>query len=440
MKLSKKRKVEMIGLVLILSSSTELIAQELTISAELRPRTEYRSGYGSPLEESASPGVFTTQRTRLSTIFKNSYLKTNLTIQDSRTFGESATTSEASTSSGALSVYEAWADIVLLPGGSITIGRQALGYDDNRLFSSPNWSNTGTAHDAAVFKYQLENNFIANLGMAYNNDKAISRETLYSGVTQYRYMGYLWLVKNITSALSISAIGLDEGIQDQQIDASGKTTYSSKINMYHRYTTGGNLKFSSSTNPFSCLATGYFQFGKTTATKDLNASLIALKMNYKINSVITPTVGFDLYSGDDGKNATKSKAFNWLYGAAHSFNGYMDYWTPSLPTQGLLDIYAQIAGAINEKLSYEVGYHIFNTEKEVQYDSKNHGKSLGSELDLKLSYKMNKCVSVEGGWGSYFLSDNSRYLKLKSAEAKCHNPGWAYISLTIRPESLILKL
>jgi len=440
MRLSKKRKVEIIGMILILSNSTGAIAQELTISAELRPRTEYRSGYGSPIEESASPGVFTTQRTRLSASYKSSYLKTNLTFQDSRTFGESAITSEASTSSGALSVYEAWADILLLPGGSVTIGRQALGYDDSRLLSSPNWSNTGTAHDAAVFKYQLEDNFTANLGLAYNNDKAISKETVYSGVTQYRYMGYLWLSKNIISGLSISAIALDEGIQDQKIDANGNITYSSKVNMYHRYTAGGNLKFSNSTNPFSCLVTSYFQFGKTTATKNLNASLIALKMNYKINSIITPTVGFDLYSGDDGKNTTKSNAFNWLYGAAHSFNGYMDYWTPSLPTQGLFDMYGQIAGAISEKFSYEVGYHVFKTEKEVVYQSKNHGKSLGSELDLKLSYKMNKCVSVEGGWGSYFLSDNSRYLKLKSAEAKCHNPGWAYLSLTIRPESFALKL
>lgn len=440
MRLSKKRKVEVIGMILLLSNSAAAVAQELTISAELRPRTEYRNGYSSPVGESSSPGAFTTQRTRLNASFKNNYLKTNFTIQDSRTFGESAITSEASSSSGALSVYEAWADILLMPGGSVTIGRQALAYDDNRLFSQSNWSNTGSAHDAAVFKYQLENNFIGNLGFAYNNDKAISKETTYSGVVKYRYMGYLWLSKKITSGLSVSAIGLDEGIQDQETDASGNITYSSKINMYHRYTTGGNLKFSSSTSPFSCLATAYFQFGKTTATKNLNASLIALKINYKVNPIITPTIGFDLYSGDDGKNTTKSKTFNWLYGGAHSFNGYMDYWTASLPTQGLLDIYGQIAGAISEKLSYEAAYHVFETEKEMQYLSENHGKSLGSELDLKLLYKMNKCVSIEGGWGSYFLSDNSRYLKLKSAEAKCHNPGWAYISLTIKPESFILKL
>ncbi|MFA6872587.1 MAG: alginate export family protein [Bacteroidaceae bacterium] len=440
MRLSKKRKVKAIGIILLLFNSAGAIAQELTISAELRPRTEYRNGYSSPVGESSSPGVFTTQRTRLNASFKNSYLKTYFSVQDSRTFGESAITSEVSSSSGALSVYEAWADILLMPGGSVTIGRQALAYDDNRIFTRSNWSNTGKSHDAAVFKYQLESIFTANLGLTYNNDKEISKEATYSGVTKYRYMGYLWLSKNIISGMSISALALDEGIQKQGTDANGNTTYSSKVDMYHRYTVGGNLKFANAESPFSCLATAYFQFGKTTATKDLNASLIALKMNYKINPITTPTIGFDLYSGSDGKNTTKSKTFNWLYGGTHSFNGYMDYWTGSLPTQGLLDVYGQIAGAINAKLSYEAGYHIFKTEKEMQYLSENHGKSLGSELDLKLSYKINKCVSVEGGWGSYFLSDNSRYLKLKSTEAKSHNPGWAYVSLTIRPESFLLKL
>lgn len=442
MKLFIKGKTDkMVGaMALLLFTTTSTVAQELSMNAELRPRAEYRSGYGSPITDSSSPAGFMLQRSRLGFGFKNAYLKTNFTIQDSRTYGEAGVNSEAVSSSGSLSVYEAWADILLIPGGSVAIGRQALKYDDNRIFSAANWSNTGTAHDVVVFKYELENSFTGNLGFAYNNDKAISKETMYSAATKYRYMGYLWISKPLTPGLLFTALALDEGIQKTTTDASGTTTYSSKVDMYHRYTAGGNLKYQNPSCPFDFLATAYFQFGKTTATKNLNASLLALKMNYKLTPAFIGTLGADLYSGDDGKDTSKSKTFNWLYGAPHSFNGYMDYWTASLPTQGLVDYYGQVAGNLTKKFSYEVGYHLFDTAKEVEYSSAKHGKSLGSELDIKLSYKMNSCVSVEGGWGTYFLSDNSRYLKLKAADAKSRTPNWAYISLTIKPDVFKIKL
>ncbi|WP_321331974.1 alginate export family protein [uncultured Bacteroides sp.] len=438
--LKSKTDKMIVGIALLLSATTEVMAQELSINAELRPRAEYRSGYSTPITDAVSPGGFILQRTRLGFEFKNAYMKTHLTLQDARTFGESAITSEPAASSGALSIYEAWAEVVLIPGGTVKIGRQTLAYDDNRLFSASNWSNTGKAHDAVVFKYELDNNFTGHLGFAYNNDKAISKETVYSGVATYRYMGYLWISKSLSTGLSLSAIMLDEGMQKTSTDNSGNITYSTKVDMYHRYTAGGNLKFLTPSCPFNFLATAYFQFGKTTATKDLNASLLALKANYTFRPAITATAGIDLYSGDEGKSATKSKTFNWLYGGPHSFNGSMDYWTASLPTTGLMDTHVQVAGKLTPKFAYELRYHVFNTAKEMEYSNEKQGKSLGSELDLKLSYKMNSSVAVEGGWSTYFLSDNSRYLKLKSADAKSRTPNWAYISLTIRPEVFKIKL
>ncbi|WP_071146743.1 alginate export family protein [Bacteroides ihuae] len=436
---SKTDKV-IIAVSLLFIATTVAEAQELSINAELRPRAEYRSGYSTPITDAVSPGGFMLQRTRLGFEFKNAYVKTHLTLQDARTFGESSITSEAAASSGALSVYEAWAEVVLIPGGTVTIGRQTLAYDDNRLFSASNWSNTGKAHDAVLFKYQLDDSFAGHLAFAYNNDKAISKETVYSGLATYRYMGLLWMSKKLSEGLLLSATLLDEGIQDKTTNADGTTTYSSKVDMYHRYTTGGNLKFLEKGCPFDFLATAYFQFGKTTATKDLNASLFALKANYSFHPAIKATLGVDLYSGDDGKDATKSKTFNWLYGGPHSFNGSMDYWTASLPTAGLMDTYAGISGKLTPKLSYDVQCHVFKTAKELEYSNEKHGKSLGSDLDLKLSYKMNSSVAVEGGWSTYFLSDNSRYLKLKSADAKSRTPNWAYVSLTIKPEAFKIKL
>ncbi len=430
----------MTAVALLFLATTLASAQELSINAELRPRAEYRSGYSTPITDAISPGGFMLQRTRLGFEFQNAYMKTHLTIQDARTFGESAITSEPVAPSGALSVYEAWAEVVLIPGGTVTIGRQTFKYDDYRLFSASNWSNTGKAHDAVLFKYQLDDSFKGHLAFAYNNDKAISKETVYSGAATYRYMGMLWMSKKLSEGLLLSAILLDEGMQNKTTNAEGTTTYGSKVDMYHRYTTGGNLKYLKKGCPFDFLATAYFQFGKTTATKDLNASLFALKANYTFHPSIKATLGIDLYSGDDGKNARKSKTFNWLYGGPHCFNGSMDYWSASLPVAGLMDTYAGLSGKVTPKLSYDVQCHVFHTAKELEYNNTKQGKSLGSDLDLKLCYKMNPSVLIEGGWSTYFLSDNSRYLKLKSADAKSRTPNWAYISLSIKPETFKIKL
>ncbi len=426
--------------ILFLFASITLYAQELYIGLELRPRAEYRSGYGSPITCKEDPGGFMLQRTRLMLGYKNSVLKTGVTIQDSRTFGEAGTNSEPVNTSGTLSIQEAWAKLLLIPGASVTIGRQALKYDDKRIFSDANWSNTGTSHDLVLFSYELESLLTANLGLAYNNDKAISKESIYSGSTKYRYLGYLWISKPIGANWLISALAMDEGIQHTKTDpVTGNLTYDKTVDMYHRYITGGNIKFLNKNLPFDLFATAYFQFGKATASKDIHSYLLALKMNYTCSPKLIITIGSDLYSGDDGKDEQMIKTFQWLYGAPHSFNGTMDYWIAPMPKQGLIDVYGQVAGLVNRKLGYELCYHVFNTSKEIIRNDAAHGTSLGSEIDFRLTYKMNSWVSLEGGWSSYFLNDNSRYLKTNSANTDTHAPGWAYLMLTIKTDQFKLK-
>ena len=175
--------------VLSLVSATAF-SQTVVIDGEIRPRVEYRDGYSKPLLEANDPGVFTIQRTRLGMTFTSALLTTQITLQDARTYGQNANASADATTG----IYEAWAEMLLAQGGSFKIGRQPLNYDDKRLFSSPAWSNTGTAHDVALFKYNI-NDFQAHLGLAYNNNTLISSETYYNPLSNYRYMGFLWLSK-----------------------------------------------------------------------------------------------------------------------------------------------------------------------------------------------------------------------------------------------------
>ncbi|HEY6915613.1 MAG TPA: alginate export family protein, partial [Paludibacter sp.] len=155
------------------------VGQTVVIDGEIRPRTEYRDGYTKPLLTTNDPGVFTIQRTRLGMTFTSGLLTTQITLQDSRTFGQAANASDVASTG----IYEAWAEMLLVPGGSFKIGRQTLKYDDSRLFSSPPWSNTGTTHDVGIFKYNI-NDFQAHLGFAYNNNSAISSESYYTAMTK----------------------------------------------------------------------------------------------------------------------------------------------------------------------------------------------------------------------------------------------------------------
>jgi hypothetical protein len=408
-------------------------AQTVSVDGEFRPRVEVRDGFGQPLQKANDPLVVTQQRTRLGVSFKTGLLSTKLTIQDARTWGEAPTSSESSTTDASTSIFEAWAEMVLIPGGSLKMGRQTLKLDDGRLFNDPAWSNTGTTHDMALLKYAI-NDFQANAGFAYNNNSAVKYETYYSPVCKYRYMGFLWLNKTFAKDLSLSLIGVDEGVQDTT-GTSGSTSNYKKVNMYHTYTYGGYLSYGSASSPFTASFTYYYQSGKASMTKKMNASFTAVKVGWNPCNAFNLSAGCDLFSGDDNTSDGTQHNFKKLYGTNHGFNGYMEYWTTP-PTQGLGDYYMIASGKATKDLKWEVTGHLFRSMKDVTYATNESGKSLGSELDLKLNYKMNEWATVEGGYSIYFTNKEVKYLKLNKATADIYTPQWCYVMFTITPNYL----
>lgn len=418
-------------LIIALTFTLDLDAQNLVIDGEIRPRTEYRDGFGKPLLTTNDPGVFTIQRTRLGLTFTSGLLTTQITLQDARTYGQAANASDVATTG----IYEAWGEMLLVPGGSFKIGRQALNYDDKRLFSSPTWSNTGTAHDVGLFKYNI-NDFQAHAGFAYNNNSAISSESYYTAMTKYRYLNFLWLSKDIINGLNISAIVIDEGVQDTTGTKNTTTNYL-KTKLYHAFTYGGNLKFQSDSCPISTLATAYFQGGKSTTGKTLNGMLLALKVDFKIVDFLMTNIGADYLSGDNNSTTDEIQSnFKKLYGADHNFNGVMDYWDNPL-TQGLLDYYVGVSSKIDKNLTLEGAYHVYNTEfAGKNKKSLDFGKELGSEFNFIATYKLNKWATVQAGYCKYFSNNNTFIAKDLVIKAgvipEVRSPQWAYVMFTIK--------
>lgn len=406
-------------------SFTEAFGQT-TLDAEFRPRTEFREGFRKPLVDSLDAGIVTFQRTRFNVDYKGKILNARISLQDARIWGNS----DNKTNLSKIEIYEAWFEYLITSGLSVQMGRQPLKYDDQRLFATSNWSNTGISHDVLILKFNSP--FMqAHYGFAYNNSKdtLLNVAYAYTPKQNYKIMNYAWLSKQIYTGTTLSLIGIYEGFEK-------KTNI--KI-VFPRITYGGNLVYANATSGFGATLTAYLQKGinpgKTFGSgyADLNASFLAAKASYKIIDAITANIGIDYYSGSTSDiNAVKSTSFDRLYGSAHSNNGYMEYFS-TLPTQGLVDYYGGLNTKINPKLSVELIGHLFYLDKYFIYNDVNKEKNMGSEADLVVSYTVSNEIAIQGGYSRHFNSGlTTQYFKMQGVNV--HPEQWAYLMLTIKPQ------
>jgi hypothetical protein len=156
------------------------VSAQLSLTGQLRTRTEWRDGAGTLKPSSNKAAFFTSQRTRLTFGYKWNRITFQASVQDIRVWGQDA--SSISNSDGSrLGVHEAWADIVLSGKKdtsfknplfeylSVKIGRQELLYDDSRLLGNLDWLQQARRHDAIVFK-MLEKGWQIDLGAAFNQN------------------------------------------------------------------------------------------------------------------------------------------------------------------------------------------------------------------------------------------------------------------------------
>ena len=398
---------------------------QVTIDAEFRPRSEFRGGFNQPLADTLKSSFVTQQRTRLNFNYNGGILNARITLQDTRVFGETDTKQPATATTGSIDIYEAWTELLLFSGTSFKIGRQGVQFEDGRLFSLSPWSNTGNSHDLMQLAY-TKGGFNGQLGYAYNNQKALNADSAYYTVSKmYKQLAFLHATQTIIPGLDLSLLGVDEGFQ----------TSLTNLGLYHRYTAGGTLNFKKDKVPFTAFLTAYYQTGKSTATVDLNAYLLALKATYTITPKIGATGGIDYLSGSESTiEATKTNTFNKLpYGVNHSFNGYMEYWA-TLPKGGLINYFGGATAKINNRLSTDITYYGFLLDKPMTVSSTEVKGSIGSELDVVFNYKLSAATAIQFAWCGYFANDNTNLLKYKKAEVSTKFPQFAYLMFTIKPQ------
>ena len=420
-----------------------LNAQDIVIDAEFRPRFEARNGYQSPLTNDQMASFPTFQRTRLGVGFQNGNLKTRIPLQDARVWGQSNIDAP---NTGKIGLYEAWAELSFCEHSSITVGRQPIKYDQNRLFSVSSWTTQGKTHDLALYKYNNKDiTFKVDLGLAYNNPSNIKNEEIIYDVDKlYKSLAFLRLEKGLAKGLSLSAIIIDEAFQDVKTDDSNNEYIDGK---YRRYTSGANLVLSDKEKALGFILTGYYQFGKSKKTytdsdgnvsrKENGAFFGTARLNYRVLDWLNAYIAYDIYSGTDYQmlNGDKNTTWSKLYGSNHSFNGSMEYWR-DIKDYGLQDIYGGLTASVCENVSIDASYHYFMTQQATlnnEAQVMEAGSKLGSELDLSLSWKIMKYAKLDCGWSTYFTNHNTFAIK-NVTEADARFAQWAFVSLTINPE------
>ena len=156
------------------------LAAQFTLTAQVRPRTEYRNGLGTLKPKANDAAFFTSQRSRLTLNYKMNRIIMQVAVQDVRVWGQDASTISNADGSK-LGLHEAWGEIILankkdtsfrkplVDYFSVKIGRQELLYDDSRLLGNLDWLQQARRHDAVVFKL-LNKGWQADAGFAFNQN------------------------------------------------------------------------------------------------------------------------------------------------------------------------------------------------------------------------------------------------------------------------------
>jgi len=409
-----------------------------TISAEIRPRTEYNHGVKALAFEDQEPGLFTSQRSRLNFGYTSPSYDLYVCLQDIRTWGN---TSQLVVADGAFSsIHEGWALARLNERLSLKLGRQEINLDDQRIFGAVAWAQQARSHDAALLQYQDDSAGIKmQFGVAYNQEGPNLIGNVYRIPKSYKTFQYLWFHKDFKH-LNLSVLALNLG-QDAVKRNSHATLFNQTLGFrtsYKKEKLKWNLAF-------------YQQLGLTgdTLETQLNAQLLSLDASFSLSSKLEGTLGFEYLSGQSETEAINTadytetlRSFNPYFGTNHKFNGVMDYFYVGnhAGSVGLVDLYAKLAYK-EEKWKTSLAVHSFSAAADVldrtklQEDNTVAAMSsgLGTEIDITFGTNLVKGVALDLGYSQMLGTETLVAIRGGSTSAISN---WAYAMFTFNPSFL----
>ncbi len=408
-------------LVIPMMTSLSIYAQTFKIDADIRPRFEYRHGFGNLFPDNADPAAFVVQRTRLNLNYKINKLTIMMSFQDVSTWGDTKQI-DPTDSNNSFSLFQGWINYDINNNWSTKLGRQVISYDNQRILGGLDWAMQGRFHDAALIKYKKET-LIADFGFAFSqeNQRQLGTDFNLFGAFTYKTMQFAYLKKD-WDKLSASFLFLNNGFQKFTGDDNDIPD-----GVYNRQTTG--TYFSFPIDAIQLNGTAYYQFGKANANTNLSAYQVALEANYKPNTTLFG-LGLELLSGTNQNGDSKNKSFFPLYGTNHKFNGFMDYFYVGNHANnvGLNDLYLKTIFKTGEKSSLLVKGHYFTANAKLNNSADSY---LGTELDMVYTQKLMPYITLNVGYSHLFASDSMSIIKVGRPNDNTNN--WAWVQLKVTP-------
>ena len=420
-----------------------------TLSAQLRPRFEYRNGAYVPLQEGEKPAILVNNRTRLNFDYHHGdQLQLFLSFQNVNIWGQ-APQVQLNDRTGGLSVFEAYAALPIYKDINAKIGRQMIVLDEDRIFGSLDWHPAGRAHDAININWKndkltLRSFFAFNQNYLegnitsgnVNNPKG---QFFAPGGQPYQHLEVVHAHYDFAPTQGLSFLVANLGQRNDLVDD----------NDYNMQTIGFHYRGKSDALRYG--AEGYLQTGKSatsknkdgsiTPSKDKQAFLLAALVGYQFTPAFSATLGLDYLSGNDTNDptATKDKAFDPFSGTNHKFYGFMDhfYVLPNSPKVGLLNPYLNLNLKTSDKGSLSFTGHYFHSAAKIAGDKDNKTRSLAVEGDLVYTHKIQNFVSLQAGYS--LLVPSSSYNNLQGLHNVRKQQDWLWCSLNINPKLFSAK-
>ena len=412
-----------VSLVTMVSMGT--YAQELDANLQIRPRYEYRNGFKSLMPKGENATSFISQRSRLNLNYKQDKLKAKLTLQNVRTWGDVATTTQAD--KNGIALFEAWAQYDFDANWSARLGRQVLSYDNQRILGEIDWAQQGQSHDAAVITFHPKNHQL-DLGFALNAnaENLLDPKTAYT--TNYKSLQYAWYHTQF-SKLNMSLLFLNTGYEFEKSIGNLEVDYKQT---FGTYLTFNDKKWDTNLGL-------YGQTGKSN-DKSVSAWYASANLGYAVTNTFKATLGYEYLSGkDQDDSGAKIKSFNPIFGTNHGFNGFMDYFYVGnhLNSVGLQDAYLKLNYTQN-KWQFNIIPHVFCAPNTVLDASNNKMDSyLGTELDFTAGYTFQKDIVATGGYSQMFGSATLERVKNVADASNTNN--WVWVMISFRPKLFTLK-
>ncbi|MET4082660.1 hypothetical protein ABIB40_002620 [Pedobacter sp. UYP30] len=421
----KFKSINKLAVIGIASLYGKQAVAQLNISAELRPRAEFRNGFKTLNTAETSAALLVEQRSRLNFSYVKEKVSLKISLQDVRMWGNTAQVYK--TDPSLTNVFEAYGEYRFDKRYAMKIGRQQLSYDNERFLGGLDWAQQGRSHDLAKFTYTDSTGFSAHIGAAFNQNVGTEptklSSTFYNGTANYKTMQYLWLHKDYSSG-KISFLFLNDG--RQKLDST--TAFKQTFGLYAEQKVGA-LKIHEE---------AYYQSGKSSTNKNVSAYLFSFSAALP-KAFAAPELGADYLSGTKSTSA-KENAFDPTFGTNHKFYGFIDYFYvgnafgQSGRTTGLVDVYLNSKIKAGKKSSFLLNLHQFNSPVDVFSGQDKLSSSLGQEVDVVYNLDFYPSVNFKLGYSQLFSTKTTDVVK-GVINQKGPNQ-WAWAMLTFSPTLL----